>query len=47
MLHFEGEVIEVGFVISILQEVRGMNVQRDPFWVDNPCMNSFLGKPAS
>lgn len=47
MLQFEGDIIELVSVISILLEVRGMNDQRDPFWVDNPCMSSFLGKPAS
>ena len=47
MLQFEREIVEVVSVISVLQEVRGMNDQRDPFWVDNPCPNSFPGKPAS
>lgn len=47
MLQFEGEIIEVVSVISVLQEVRGMNDQRDLFWVDNPCMNNFPGKPTS
>lgn len=47
MLQFEGELIEVVSVVSVLQEVRGMNDQRHPFWVDNPCVNSFSGKPSS
>lgn len=47
MLQLEGEIIELVSMISILQRVRGMNDQRDPFWVDKPCMNSFLGKPTS
>lgn len=47
MLQLEGEIIELVSMISILQRARGMNDQRDPFWVDKLCMNSFLGKPTS
>lgn len=47
MLQLEGEIIEVVSMISVLQRVRGMNDQRDPFWADKLCVNSFLGKPTS